>query len=109
MGRPIGAGFARTLAAESGADLLERLKDGGEKMPAFGHLNDAEVEALLAYKVRVGKPVIMGVARMPSRGRMPVFDYLTEADVVGGYAYLAAYPPESGADPVPRIAAVRPQ
>ncbi len=48
LGRPVGAAFARNLAAESRADILERLAAGGEKMPAFDHLSGAEGEALLA-------------------------------------------------------------
>jgi hypothetical protein len=31
---------------------------------------------------------------MPYRGRMPVFDYLTEDEVANAYLYLTLYPPQ---------------
>lgn len=52
-------------------------------------------------KVRRGAPVIMGRAAFPYRGRMPVFDYLTDDEVAAAYMYLLAYPPRS----TPAIAA----
>ena len=49
IGRPITAAFAQQLATASRKDLLDRLKNGGQKMPPFGHLTGAEVQALFAY------------------------------------------------------------
>lgn len=49
IGRPITAGFALQLATDSKKALLDRLKNGGQKMPSFGHLTDNEVQALVAY------------------------------------------------------------
>jgi mono/diheme cytochrome c family protein len=49
MGRPITAAFAQQLAASSRKDLLDRLKNGGKKMPPFGHLGEKELQALVAY------------------------------------------------------------
>ena len=49
MGRPITAAFAQQLATGSKKDLLDRLKNGGQKMPPFGHLSSKEVQALVAY------------------------------------------------------------
>lgn len=165
-GSPINAAFARELASGTREDVLNRLKNGGEKMPAFDHLSGVEVDALFAYlewlagvpgaehrqrriaepvsrvgehlvkgtchichdatgpwpdpealldgarpslaglaaqrtiydvlrKVRYGKPVIMGIAKISYRGRMPVFDYLTDGEVSAAYTYLIAYPPQS--------------
>jgi mono/diheme cytochrome c family protein len=178
MGRPINAVFARTLAAASRQDLRKRLATGGERMPAFGHLNDDEVDALVAYlewlagvpgaaerqrvvkkpalrvgehlvkgtchichdatgpwpdpealldgaipslsgissqrtihdvltKVRYGKPVVMGRVQMAYRGRMPVFDHISDAEVVAAYAYLGAFPPESASRQPAPLAVVR--
>jgi mono/diheme cytochrome c family protein len=39
----------KLMTSQAEASLRERLQKGGEKMPAFQHLNGAEVEALLAY------------------------------------------------------------
>ncbi|MDP9361590.1 MAG: cytochrome c [Acidobacteriota bacterium] len=164
IGRPITATFALQLATDSRKDLLDRLKNGGQKMPSFGHLTGKEVQALVAYlellarvpgagkrqfvvtepvvrigellakgtchichaatgrwpdpeellqgavpplgsfptersmvqvirKVRYGAPVVMGRAFVPSRGRMPVFDYLKDDEVSAAYLYLLIYPP----------------
>ena len=49
MGRPITAAFAQQLATSSRKDLLDRLKNGGQKMPPFSHLTGQEVQALVAY------------------------------------------------------------
>ncbi len=49
IGRPITAAFAQQLATASRKDLLGRLKNGGQKMPPFGHLTGKEVQALVAY------------------------------------------------------------
>ena len=48
-GTPISAAFAEELAAGSRSDVRTRLRNGGDKMPAFRHLSDIEVDALLAY------------------------------------------------------------
>jgi hypothetical protein len=45
-------------------------------------------------KVRQGAPVPLGSGGVMSRGRMPVFDYLTEAEVVSAFSYLITYPPK---------------
>jgi mono/diheme cytochrome c family protein len=165
-GRPINAAFAGQLARGAREDILKRLENGGERMPAFTHLSRGETDALLAYlgwlagvpgaqhrqarvavsdsrvgelmvkgtchichdatgvwpdpealldgtmpslagiarqrtfhdvlrKVRYGKAVVMGEALIAYRGRMPVFDYLTDDEVSAAYGYLVSYPPES--------------
>ncbi len=48
-GSPIDKSMAEQLAAPSEADLRERLRKGGKKMPSFEHLRGDEVEALLGY------------------------------------------------------------
>jgi mono/diheme cytochrome c family protein len=45
-------------------------------------------------KVIAGSPISMGAAPMPFRGRMPVFDYLSEDEVANAYLYLTLYPPQ---------------
>ena len=57
LGRPLTAAFALQLATDSKKDLLDRLKNGGKKMPSFGHLTVQEVQALVAYlEVLAGVP-----------------------------------------------------
>ncbi len=48
-GRSITPAMAREMAAASEQAIRTRLLKGGEKMPAFEHLQGAEVEALLAF------------------------------------------------------------
>jgi mono/diheme cytochrome c family protein len=45
-------------------------------------------------KVREGAPIPLGAGGVSSRGRMPVFDYLTEDEVASAYSYLSRYPPK---------------
>ncbi len=162
-GHPITAVFARELASGSKKDLLDRLKNGGQMMPAFGYLTPGETHALTGYldtlagvpgngklshvtepaarvgellvkgtchichdatgawpgpqellegsippiagfttkkalpefiwKVRHGAPVVMGSLQLQYRGRMPVFDYLSDDEVASTYLYLMNYPP----------------
>ena len=170
LGRPITAAFAIQLATGSRKDLLDRLKNGGQKMPSFGHLTRKELQALIAYlellarvpgaekrqsvvtepvarvgellvkgtchichdatgrwpdpeellqgavpplgsfpteramyqvirKVRHGTPVVMGRALVSYRGRMPVFDYLTDDEVSAAYLFLLIYPPQKPGRP----------
>jgi hypothetical protein len=44
-------------------------------------------------KVRHGATVVMGSLPLPYRGRMPVFDYLSDDEVISAYLYLVTYPP----------------
>jgi mono/diheme cytochrome c family protein len=48
-GMEIGRADAVKLAQQSHMSLLQRLHNGGENMPPFPHLNEAEVLSLLAY------------------------------------------------------------
>ncbi len=56
-GMDISRADAVKLAQQSNAALLLRLHKGGENMPPFPHLNEAEVRSLFAYlKLLVGVP-----------------------------------------------------
>ena len=44
-------------------------------------------------KVRHGATVMMGSPPLPYRGRMPVFNYLSDDEVASAYLYLVIYPP----------------
>ena len=49
IGRSIDPAFASQVVAGARADLRSRLVHGGQKMPSFDYLQDAELEALVAY------------------------------------------------------------
>ena len=42
---------------------------------------------------------MMGTPLEPYRGRMPVFDYLSEREIADAYLYLKLYPPAAWSDP----------
>ena len=44
-------------------------------------------------KVTSGAPIVMGSPALPCRGRMPVFDYLSQDEAADIYLYLTLYPP----------------
>ncbi len=44
-------------------------------------------------KVTAGAPIVMGSPALPCRGRMPVFDYLSQDEAADIYLYLTLYPP----------------
>jgi mono/diheme cytochrome c family protein len=46
---------AAKLAQQSRKALLDRLRHGGESMPAFSHLSDAEIQGLLAYLMQLAQ------------------------------------------------------
>jgi mono/diheme cytochrome c family protein len=48
-GLDISRADATKLAQQSRTALLQRLHNGGESMPAFSHLSEAEIRSLLAY------------------------------------------------------------
>jgi mono/diheme cytochrome c family protein len=49
IGRSIDPTFANEVVSGAKADLRTRVVHGGKKMPSFDYLQDAEVEALVAY------------------------------------------------------------
>lgn len=53
-GRPITAAFAHSLSSGSMTDLMNRLTNGGQKMPSFGYLDSAELNALMTYLYAMG-------------------------------------------------------
>ena len=156
---------AAVLAQQANASLLKRFHKGGQDMPPFPQLSEAEIRSLFPYlkqlagipgaereqvaiqespahlgeqivkstchichsatgpnpspqqllegaipplstlttrtslpefvrKVTAGAPIVMGVPPMPCRGRMPVFDYLSEDEAANAYLYLMLYPPQ---------------
>ena len=165
VGMDVSRANATVLAKQSNTALLQRLHKGGQDMPPFPQLSEAEIRSLVAYlrqlagvpgaerdqvavtesPTRVGEHIVkstchichnavgpnpnaqqLGEGEIPplntlttrtslpafvrkvtngatintdtppmqSRGRMPVFDYLSEDEAANAYLYLAVYPPQ---------------
>jgi mono/diheme cytochrome c family protein len=62
-------------------------------IPSLASLPRDKTFADFVHKVRAGAPVLLSEGGVMSRGRMPVFDYLTDAEVASAYSYLMTYPP----------------
>jgi len=62
--------------------------------PLSALLSDTPV-AEFVNKVRSGAPVYMGDPPRHYRGRMPVYDYLSDQEIAAGYGFLSAYPPRA--------------
>lgn len=64
-------------------------------------------QAKFAWKVTHGSPILMGAPPMLSRGRMPVFYYLSPQEASDAYLYLNYYPPVSTARSSPSASAIQ--
>ena len=64
-------------------------------IPPLSALLSGTPVAEFVNKVRSGAPVYMGDPPRHYRGRMPVYDYLTDQEIAAGYAFLSAYPPRA--------------
>ena len=64
-------------------------------IPPIAGFTTKKTMSELIWKVRHGAPVVMGSLRLRYRGRMPVFDYLTDDDAAAAYLYLKVYGPQS--------------
>jgi len=63
-------------------------------IPPLSSMSHQKTFADFVRKVREGAPIPVGAAAMSSRGRMPVFNYLTEREAAAAYSYLSQYPPK---------------
>jgi mono/diheme cytochrome c family protein len=62
-------------------------------IPSLANLPREKAVTDFVHKARAGAQVPLSAGSYMSRGRMPVFDYLTEPELASAYAYLTAYPP----------------
>lgn len=62
-------------------------------IPSLERLQRELPKAQFVQKVRQGAAVPLGSANVLSRGRMPVFNYISEDEVAATYSYLTKYPP----------------
>jgi mono/diheme cytochrome c family protein len=63
-------------------------------IPSLASIPRQKTAEQFAQKVRQGAEIPLGSGGVMSRGRMPVFSYLTEAEVASAYSYLITYPPK---------------
>jgi mono/diheme cytochrome c family protein len=63
-------------------------------IPPLSSMPRQKTPGQFVQKVRQGAPIPLGSGGVLSRGRMPVFDYLTESEVVSAFSYLITYPPK---------------
>ena len=60
-GKQLGEDVAKELASQAEENILQRLRNGGNKMPPFRHLEGEEVNALMQYlKRQAGAPESQG-------------------------------------------------
>jgi mono/diheme cytochrome c family protein len=65
----------------------------GDVIPALANIPHQKTEGQFVQKVLAGSPIPLSAGGVMSRGRMPVFNYLTGAEAAAAYSYLITYPP----------------
>jgi mono/diheme cytochrome c family protein len=63
-------------------------------IPSLATIPHQKTQGQFVQKVLAGSPIPLSTGGVMSRGRMPVFNYLTEAEAESAYSYLIAYPPK---------------
>lgn len=63
-------------------------------IPPLSSMPHQKTFSEFVQKVREGTPIALGSGDVSSRGRMPVFNYLTEREAAAAYSYLSLYPPK---------------
>ena len=62
-------------------------------IPSLASMTREKTQGQFVQKVRIGAPIPLSAGGVMSRGRMPVMNYLTEAEAASAYSYLIMYPP----------------
>jgi cytochrome c5 len=62
-------------------------------IPSLASFPSGKTSGDFVHKAKVGAEVPLSAGGVMSRGRMPVFGYLTEQEVVSAYSYLMTYRP----------------
>ena len=63
-------------------------------IPSLAGIPQQKTLVQFLQKLREGAPVPLSARGAAARGRMPVFNYLSEAEATAAYSYLIAYPPK---------------
>jgi mono/diheme cytochrome c family protein len=79
-GMDISRADAVKLAQESNAALLQRLHNGGQNMPSFPHLNEAEIHSLVAYlKQLAGVPGAEGQQTAVTESSLRIGEHIVKS------------------------------
>jgi mono/diheme cytochrome c family protein len=62
-------------------------------IPSLAAIPHQKTLAQFVQKVREGTPIPLSAGGVSSRGRMPVFSYLSDSEAASAYSYLIMYPP----------------
>ena len=62
-------------------------------IPSLATILHQKTLAQFVQKVRAGTPIPLSAGGVSSRGRMPVFNYLSDSEAASAYSYLIMYPP----------------
>jgi len=62
-------------------------------IPSLATIPHQKTLVQFVQKVREGTPVPLSAGGVSSRGRMPVFSYLSDSEAASAYSYLIMYPP----------------
>lgn len=63
-------------------------------IPALASMPHQKTFYQFVQKVQKGALIPLSAGGVLSRGRMPVFNYLSEAEIASAYSYLTTYPPK---------------
>ena len=63
------------------------------EIPSLASFPSGKTGGDFVHKAKIGAAVPLSVGGVMSRGRMPVFGYLTEPEVMSAYSYLMTYRP----------------
>jgi mono/diheme cytochrome c family protein len=62
-------------------------------IPSLAAIPHQKTLAQFVQKIRAGTPIPLSAGGVSSRGRMPVFSYLSDSEAASAYSYLILYPP----------------
>jgi mono/diheme cytochrome c family protein len=62
-------------------------------IPSLATIPYQKTLAEFVKKVREGTPIPLSAGGIASRGRMPVFGYLSDSEAASAFSYLITYPP----------------
>ena len=92
VGEHIVKGTCHTCHDATGPDVDAAGLAAGEIPPLASFPRRFSIMQVM-HKVREGKRITIGLVSASDHGRMPVFSYLTPAEVRAAYIYLSLYPP----------------